>query len=471
MIAGFLYICVAESERSILNKFEPNNMSLITISIVVLLSILLIVFLTSVTKLNAFASLFVVALCLALAVLPGKGVVEILKQGFGSTISSIGFLIIFGAIIAVVLEKTGGAVSIAGYILSRAGKSRAATAMGITGYIVGLPIFCDSGYIILSGLANSFSSKARVALPFVAFVLATSLYAVHNLTPTHPGALAASGIMEANVGLLILLGAIFAIPAATAAFLWIRWQTKKERYSEITAVMSDTQADRVPAYPLPSVGLSLLPIIIPLLLIAIGSLLQLWQITESNLLTRLFSFLGQPVIALLAGVLLSLLLLKKRSIKEFNSLLESAIEKAGPILIVTGAGGMFGLVIRETGVGAYAGAFLLQTGLGLAIPFLIAFILKTAQGSSTVAIITAASLIVPMLPSLGLDSENGKILAMLAMGAGSMMISHANDSYFWVVSRFSGIDANTTLKIYSSATIVMGLVTLCCVWLFSFFLL
>jgi GntP family gluconate:H+ symporter len=442
-------------------------MSIVTISICVLLSILLIVFLTSATKLNAFASLFIVSLLLAIVTLPDKHTVEILKQGFGGTISSIGFLIIFGAIIGVVLEKTGGAITIANSILSRAGNSRAATAMGITGYVVGLPIFCDSGYIIMSGLARSFSSKARIALPFVAFVLATSLYAVHNLTPTHPGALAAAGIMEANIGLLILLGALLSIPAATAAFFWIRWRTRKDPYSETAPIESEVESN----HPLPSLRLSLLPIITPLLLIAAGSLMHLLKAADRNMLTAAISFLGQPIIALLAGVLLSLLLLKKRTIKDINSLLESAIEKAGPILIVTGAGGMFGLVIRETGVGAYAGDFLLQTGLGLAIPFLIASILKTAQGSSTVAIITAASLIVPMLPSLGLDSENGKMLAMLAMGAGSMMISHANDSYFWVVSRFSGIDSNTTLKVYSSATIVMGTVTFCAVWLLSLFLL
>ena len=162
-------------------------MSILTISILVLLSILLIVILTSVTKLNAFASLFIVSLLLAVIALPDKNVVEILKQGFGSTMASIGFLIIFGAIIAVVLEKTGGAVSIANYILSKTGHSKAASAMGITGFIVGLPIFCDSGYIIMSGLAKSFSFKAKIALPFIAFVLATSLYSVHCLTPTQIG--------------------------------------------------------------------------------------------------------------------------------------------------------------------------------------------------------------------------------------------------------------------------------------------
>lgn len=442
-------------------------MSILTISVLVLLSIVLIVILTSVTKLNAFASLFIVSLLLAVIALPGKNVVEILKQGFGSTMASIGFLIIFGAIIAVVLEKTGGAVSIANYILSKTGHSKAASAMGITGFIVGLPIFCDSGYIIMSGLAKSFSSKANTALTFIAFVLATSLYSVHCLTPTHPGALAASGILEANIGMLILLGTLFAIPAALSAFLWIKWQTRKDTYQEMESPAAEIRTEE----RLPSVHLSLLPIVTPLILIAIGSLLTVLKISDTNVALEGLAFIGQPIIALMIGVLLSLFLLKNKAIKNINSVLELAIEKAGPILIVTGAGGMFGLVIKETGVGAYAGEFLLQTGLGLAVPFLIAFILKTAQGSSTVAIITAASFIAPMLPALGLDSETGKLLAMLSMGAGSMMVSHANDSYFWVVSRFSGINSNTTLKVYSSATIVMGTVTFLCVWLASFIML
>ncbi|MGI6572339.1 MAG: GntP family permease [Fermentimonas sp.] len=442
-------------------------MSILTISILVLLSIILIVILTSVTKLNAFASLFIVSLLLAMIALPDRNVVEVLKQGFGSTMASIGFLIIFGAIIAVVLEKTGGAASIANYILSKTGHGRAASAIGLTGFIVGLPIFCDSGYIIMSGLAKSFSSKARIALPFIAFVLATALYSVHCLTPTHPGALAASGILEANIGMLILLGTLFAIPAALSAFFWVKWQTRKTPFVETASLQHENQNEE----QLPSVQLSLLPIVTPLILIAIGSLLTVLKVPDTHVALKGLAFIGQPIIALMIGVLLSLFLLKERAMKTVNAVLESAIEKAGPILIVTGAGGMFGLVIKETGVGAYAGEFLLQTGLGLAVPFLIALILKTAQGSSTVAIITAASFVVPMLPALGLDSETGKLLAMISMGAGSMMVSHANDSYFWVVSRFSGISSNTTLKVYSSATIVMGIVTFLSVWVTSLFIL
>jgi len=440
-------------------------MSIITVSVLVVFSIILIILLTSVIRLNAFVSLFVTALLLAVATLPDHTVVDVLKQGFGTTMSSIGFLIIFGAIIAVVLDQTGGAISIASYILKKTGTEKAAPAMGITGFVTGLPIFCDSGYIILSGLATSFSRRAKVAIPVVAFVLATSLYSVHCLVPTHPGALAATGILQANTGYLILLGTLFALPASLMAYWWIKWRTGKEEY------IAPADVCPVEERILPPVLLSLLPIVSPILLIAVGSFLTIIDADVDAALVRIFSFAGQPAIALLIGVLLTLPLLGKLKVATLNQLFESAVQKAGPILIVTAAGGMFGMVIKETGVGAYAGSLLLNTGLGLAVPFLIAFVLKTAQGSSTVAIITAASLVVPMLPALGLDSENGKLLAMLAMGGGSMMVSHANDSYFWVVSRFSGINVNTTLKIYSSATVVMGVTVFLLTWISSFLML
>jgi GntP family gluconate:H+ symporter len=444
-------------------------MSIITISVLVIVSIVLIILLTSVVRLNAFVSLFAVSLLLAVVTLPEQSVIEVLKQGFGNTMASIGFLIIFGAIIAVVLDQTGGAVSIANFILSKTGAKNAASAMGLTGFIAGMPIFCDSGFIIMSGLARSFSTKAKVALPFVAFVLATSLYSVHCLIPTHPGALAAAGIMEAHLGNLILLGTLAAIPGALAAFWWIKWKTKGKTEVLHEDVSNDKDIQKL--VDLPPVSLSFLPVVVPILLIAVGSLLTVFRAPETNVLVHALVFLGQPVIALLAGVLLSLLLIRKPKISLLNNLIEGAIQKAGPILVVTAAGGMFGLVIKETGIGAYAGSLLLETGLGLAVPFLIAFLLKTAQGSSTVAIITAASFVTPMLPSLGLDSETGKLLTMLAMGAGSMMVSHANDSYFWVVSRFTGISMNTTLKVYSSATAIMGITVFTCVWIASKFML
>jgi GntP family gluconate:H+ symporter len=189
-------------------------------SVLVIISIVAIVILTSRYKLKAFIALFIVSVFLAVTTLSPHLILSTLKEGFGNTMASIGFLIILGAIIGITLDKTGGTISIANYILSKTGEHNSAFALGITGFITGLPIFCDSGFIILSGLAKSFSAKSRIAMPFMATVLATSLYSVHCLIPPHPGALAASGVIGVNIGYLILVGIAFAIPAALAAFFW-----------------------------------------------------------------------------------------------------------------------------------------------------------------------------------------------------------------------------------------------------------
>jgi len=443
-------------------------MSITVISILVMVSIIAIILLTSSLKLNAFVALFLVSVFLAFVTLPADTIVTSIKQGFGNTMGSIGFLIIFGAMIGIILDRTGGTISIANYILSKTGEKKSSRALAITGFITGLPIFCDSGFIILSGLAKSFSSKSRLPVAFMATVLATSLYSVHCLIPPHPGALAAAGIMEVNVGNLILLGILFAVPGALAAYLWSKWIVKGRDYPPAEDTGTDISQDKK---ELPPVFLSFLPIVVPLLLITIKSLINLFDTTGESLIAKIFYFPGEPVFALATGVLIGLFLIRKKSIDSFNSLFTEAIVKAGPILIVTAAGGMFGMVIKSTGVGEAMGKLLADTNIGLFVPFLIALVMKTAQGSSTVAIITTASFVLPMLDLLGLDSEWGRMLTMLSMGAGSMIVSHANDSYFWVVSNFAGLDINTNLKVYSTSTMVMGTVVFAFVWISSLFLM
>ena len=443
-------------------------MSLVTVAILVIVSIIAIIILTSTLKLKAFVALFIVSVFLAFTTLPADTVVKTIKEGFGGTMASIGFLIIFGAMIGITLDKTGATISIANYILSKTGEKRTTQALGITGFITGLPIFCDSGYIILSGLAKSFSSKSKIAMPFMATILATSLYSVHCLIPPHPGALAAAGIFDVNVGNLIIIGILFAIPGALAAWFWSRFMTRKLIYSPA----EENKPENIRKLEnLPSAFLSFLPIVVPLLLITVKSLINLFDKEGISLLFKIFRFPGEPVFALAIGVLLALMLLREKSIDSMNSVFSEAIEKAGPILIVTAAGGMFGMVIKATGIGEATGKILADTGVGLLAPFLIAVLMKTAQGSSTVAIITTASFVVPMLNMLGLDSEWGRMLAMLAMGAGSMIVSHANDSYFWVISNFAGLDVRTTLRVYSTSTIVMGITVFAFVWVSSLFLL
>jgi GntP family gluconate:H+ symporter len=443
-------------------------MSILLKSVLVGISIIAIVILTSKFKLKAFIALFLVSLFLAFTTLPVTIIVSTIKEGFGNTMASIGFLIILGAIIGITLDKTGGTTSIAKYILSKTGEHKSAAALAITGFITGLPIFCDSGFIILSGLAKSFSSKSKIAMPFMATVLATSLYSVHCLVPPHPGALAAAGIIKVNIGYLILIGIIFAIPGALSAFFWCKIMSKGKNYLPAKMIESD---NKITQKDLPSTLLSFLPIIVPLLLITVKSLLNLADKGGQTLISKIFFFPGEPIFALSIGVVLALFLIKDRTIESMNSVFGEAIEKAGPILIVTAAGGMFGMVIKATGTGEAMGKLLAGKNIGIVVPFLIAVIMKTAQGSSTVAIITTASFVAPMLSILGLDSEWGRLLTMLSMGAGSMIVSHANDSYFWVISNFSDIDPETTLKVYSSSTIVMGIVVFACVWITSLIIL
>jgi len=442
-------------------------MSLALLSILVILSIIAIIILTSRLKLKAFVALFLVSVFLAFATLPPDTIVNTVKEGFGSTMASIGFLIIFGAMIGIILDKTRATISIANYILSKTGKHRSAQALGLTGFITGLPIFCDSGFIILSGLARSFSYRSKTAMPFMATILAVSLYSVHCLIPPHPGALAAAGIFGVNVGNLMIAGILFAVPGVLAAWFWSKAMVKNRNYSP-AEMINDTD---LPETDLPSALLSFMPVAVPLLLISIKSLVMLFDRDTVSLVYKIFRFPGEPVFALAIGVIISLFLVRKRSIDSVNALFTEAIEKAGPILIVTAAGGMFGMVIKATGIGEEAGRILAGTGAGLIIPFLIAALMKTAQGSSTVAIITSASFVVPMLGMLGLDSEPGRMLALLSMGAGSMFVSHANDSYFWVVTNFSGLDMNSALRVYSSSTIVMGITVFAFIWLSSLFLL
>lgn len=443
-------------------------MNILLVSILVIVSILGIIVLTSRLKLNAFIALFVVSLFLALTTLPADTIIKTFKEGFGNTMGSIGFLIILGAIIGITLDRTGGTISIANYILSKTGEKRSAVAIAITGFITGLPIFCDSGFIILSGLAKSFSSRSKISRPFMAAVLATSLYSVHCLIPPHPGALAAAGVLDVNLGFLIITGTLLAIPGAISAWFWSRLMAKKTSKPDSDNVIAEY---KISSENLPSVFLSFLPIVVPLLLISIKALLLLADKAGDGFLTRIFYFPGEPVIALFIGVLLSLLLLQKKSFKAMNAVFSEAITKAGPILVITAAGGMFGLVIKSTGIGEIVGKILAGTSIGLLVPFLIAALMKTAQGSSTVAIITTASFILPMLPVLGLNNEWGKLLAMLSMGSGSMIVSHANDSYFWVITNFAEIKVEETLRIYTSSTFIMGITVFACVYLVSLFVI
>ncbi len=435
----------------------------------ILIGIVLIVVFTSILKYNTFLSIFAVTLIIALITLPLQDVVPTILTGFGNTMKSIGLIIIFGIILGLILDKTHATKSIAQAILKLTGKKNAGMAIHSTGFITGIPIFCDSGFIVLQGINKSLVESTGKPMVFMASVLAAGMYSVHCLIPPHPGATAAAGIMSANFGQLILVGLPVAAVAALAGFLWIRFITRKDP-NVLPVENSGKKIMEEEPVELPSAFRSFLPIVVPVLLLSGRSVVSLFSPENQGAFIKIVSFLGEPVIALIVGIILAVSLYKKVNSKALNELFDLSIEKAGTILAITAAGGIFGTVIKATGIGEAAGVYLAATGLGLFVPFLIASFLKTAQGSSTVAIMTTASIISPMLASLNLNSNNGIILATLAMGAGSMFISHTNDSYFWVITKFSDLEVKSTLRVWTTTTAVMGIFAFAAVWVFSLFM-
>ncbi len=434
----------------------------------ILIGLVLIVVCTSILKYNTFLSIFAVSLLIALATLPLQDVVPTILLGFGNTMKSIGLIIIFGIILGLILDKTHATKSIAHSILRLTGKKNAGMAIHATGFITGIPIFCDSGFIVLQGINKSLIESTGKPMVYMASALAAGLYSVHCLIPPHPGATAAAGIMSANIGQLILIGLPVAALSSLAGFLWVRLITRKDHNASMTENANKKMNDET--VDLPSPLRSFLPIVVPVLLLTGRSVLLLFTPEDQSTLLKVVSFLGEPVIALIIGILLAVSLYKKIHSKELNELFDLSIEKAGGILAIIAAGGIFGTVIKATGIGEVAGNYLASTGIGLFVPFLIAAFLKTAQGSSTVAIMTTASIISPMLTSLNLNSDNGIVLATLATGAGSMIISHSNDAYFWVVTKFSDLEIKSTLRVWTTTTAVMGIFAFAVVWVFSLFL-
>ena len=290
--------------------------------------------------------------------------------------------------------------------------------------------------------------------------MATGLYAVHCLIPPHPGATAAAAIIGIDYGRLILLGTIVAIPAMLVGYAWAVFAGSKEN----SVVRADPERSQAISSP-PSVIKAFLPIAIPIILIATRSFFTIDPNAGPTWLTKLL-LLGDPVIALLIGILLALNAKATWRSAEIGKLLNEAVEKGGSILIIIGAGGAFGAVLIAAKLGDHLNAISGLSDFGLIAVFLITALLKTAQGSSTVAIITAASIVQPLLPALGIVSETEKLFSVLSMGAGSMMISHANDAYFWVIAKFADIPVKTMLKVYSVATVLMALTSLLVIQVF-----
>lgn len=438
-------------------------------TVLLILSILFIIVSTVRWRLHPFLALIFAAFIFGIfSGMKLPDIISAVTGGFGGTVSSIGIVIVAGTIIGFFLERSGGAFTMAESVLKLTGKKNVPLAMSVTGYIVSIPVFCDSGFVILNPLNKALTKRAGLSLSTTAIALSLGLYATHTMVPPTPGPIAAAGNLGADLGLVILVGLIVAIPALLAGwFFSVKYASKifidpQPELTEEEIARKSKEAPRALA--------AFLPIVVPLLLILLKSISDFPTKPFGDGAFRNFiGFLGNPVTALIIGVLIAFALPKKltKDMVSMNGWVGQAVLNAGVIILITAAGGAFGRVLQNSGVAKILGEQLAKTNLGIWLPFIIAAAIKTAQGSSTVSLITTSALLAPLLGPLGFTSNLAKALVTVAIGAGSMVVSHANDSYFWVVTQFSNMDVKTGYKLQTLGSLVQGLVSIVTIWIIS----
>lgn len=433
---------------------------------IIAISVVLVVLLTAVLKVHPFLSLLIGAFFIGIASgMPLLDVVESVNDGFGGLMKGIGIVIVAGTIIGVILEKSGAAYRMAEVVLRVIGDKKPQLAMSIIGFIVSIPVFCDSGFIILSSLKKALAKRAKVTIASMAVALATGLYATHNLVPPTPGPIAAAGNIGAEnyLGTIILIGLFVAVLATTVGYFWAVKVASKIEVPEDAADIELDYDEIVKSFgKMPSTFKAFLPIVLPIIFIGLGSVAALSD-SDHRIVTFL-QFIGSPSVALLFGVFAAFLLLPKLNEETLTDWIGEGLTSAAPILLITGAGGAFGKVIANSGVADLISEMNFESFVGsslfLLIPFFIAAALKTAQGSSTAALVITSTLVAPLLPSMGIEGAIPLALVVMAIGAGAMTVSHVNDSFFWVITEFSGMKVTDAYKAQTMATLLQGVTTI-----------
>jgi GntP family gluconate:H+ symporter len=438
-----------------------------------IIAIVAMIYMISKLKIHAFLSLMIVSLAFGLlAGIPlvdkavdGKttqGIATVIGAGFSGIFTSIGIVIILGALIGTLLESTGAAIKLADTVVRIVGEKRPVLAIEIMGWIVSIPVFCDSGFVILNPIRKAMVQRTVTSSVAMTVALATGLYASHVFIPPTPGPIAAAGTLGLgnNLLLVMILGVVVSVPALIGAYFYATYIGRKERATDEAdrAEIVKTYDELVAAYgELPSTFMSFAPIVAPILLMALGSIAAMAKM--SGAFADLLRFLGTPIIALGVGTLFGFLQIHKaRMTDKFYDITNESLKVVGPILFITAAGGVLGRVISVSDIVPFIKSNVATMQImGIFFPFVLSAILKTAQGSSTVALITTAAILNPLMPTLGLDSEFARALTVMAIGAGAMTVSHANDSYFWVVTNFGGMTPEQGYKTQTMATLVEGL--------------
>ena len=389
------------------------------------------------------------------------GIVNSITSGFGGTLGSIGIIIGFGVMMGQIFEVTGAAKRMAHTFLKLFGKKREEEALALTGFLVSIPIFCDSGFVVLAPIAKAISKATKKSVIGLGTALAAGLVITHSLVPPTPGPLGVCGIFGVDVGKFILLTLVLALPMAIACITYSRLYLSKKYYripneeGEIVE-MPYQEPNYEAAFSMDMTGVpgaleSFMPLIIPIILILINTVATAMGKTEGFM--NVLVFLGQPIVAVGLGLIVAILTLG-RNLDRHEALteMEKGMASAGIIMLVTGGGGALGQIIKDSGLGTFMAEGLAKTAIPIIIlPLLIATAMRFIQGSGTVAMTTAASITAPIIAASGVSP----ILGAVACCVGSLFFGYFNDSYFWVVNRTLGVsEAKDQLRIWSVTSTV-----------------
>ncbi len=419
-----------------------------------------IVVLTARYRWHAFLAMLFVTIGIGVASgVEPQAVVTQMVDGFGKMLGYTGIVVVSGIIIGEFLDKTGAALAISQATLRLVGRTRAALAMGLSGYILAIPVMCsDTAFIILSPIARGLASGAGLSIPVLSLALAVGAYTSFKLIPPSPGPLAVITMFNADFARTLTLSAAVSVPVFLVGLLWA---VRQRVHSDAPPVADpvDPRGNR----QLSSTTQAFLPLVVPILLI-VARATAVRALTPEQPARAILDFIGHPAMALSAGVGLLMLLNRRAGMESMSRWTGEAIARSGAILVVVGAGGALSSVLQQTGMGEVLGALLTTARIpGVLVPFMLALLLKTTQGSSLVTMFTTPAVVAPILPALGLSPE----IAALSVFAGALAVVHVNDSYFWVVTRFAGLSVAEGYRSLTMLTLLQGLTALAVVWTLS----
>jgi Gnt-I system low-affinity gluconate transporter len=436
----------------------------ILITVVAGVSLLLIMVLRF--KISAFISLLVSSMLVGiLAGMPLEDILVSIQEGMGGTLGFVAVVVGLGAIFGQILESSGGAESLAHYLVKKFGTDRASWAMVITGFIVAIPVFLDVGLVILAPILYALSRDTKRSLLYYGIPLLAGLAVTHSFMPPTPGPIAVADILEAQLGWVILFGFLLGLPTAVIAGpVFGKYIAGKIHIQPPEDMIQPQTENKKDSEKLPSFRSIALLIAVPLVLILVNTFTSVMVdkgVIDKTLLTDILIFLGHPFSALIIAALLAVYFLgirRGKSRQELLDLSNKALGPAGIIILVTGAGGVLKQILVDSGIGEMMAQSISDSALPpILLAWILAAIVRVTQGSATVAMITAAGIMAPVLSFIN-PSDPELALIVISIASGATLLSHVNDSGFWLVSKYFGMNEKQTLR---SWTMMESIIALC----------